>query len=276
MDMLRDAGLKFRKANRLDICMVENFPIALVFLPAADIPRFVSESYVDIGITGQDMIQESDISAAKPVTQELPLGFGRCELQIQVPKDSQIKSAEDLAGQKIATSFNVVVAKHFGGIDKNKHTTIVYMGGSVETACTLGLAQGIVDLVESGESMRAAGLKPIGRPILSTEAVLITSSGLKDPDKVATAKTLKSRLAAVITSSTYLLCRYNISQEHRSGAEDIIRSTILATRKLENQGDRFEVSCMVEREKAATVLDDLQAKGAQDIIMTKIENPSLA
>ncbi|EUC59852.1 ATP phosphoribosyltransferase [Rhizoctonia solani AG-3 Rhs1AP] len=180
VEMLRGSGLEFSKPNRLDICMVKNMPITLVFLPAADIPRFVGESNVDMGITGQDVILESKMQEL--TTESLALGFGRCKLQVQVPMSSGIERIEDLAGKKIATSFDSVAREHFGKIDARLGTTTVveYLSGSVETACALGLAEGIVDLVESGETMRAAGLKPI-ETIMSSEAVLISSSMSKKP-----------------------------------------------------------------------------------------------
>ncbi|KAG8721147.1 ATP phosphoribosyltransferase (ATP-PRTase) (ATP-PRT) [Ceratobasidium sp. 394] len=143
MDLLRRADLQFAKPNRLDICVVKNLPITLVFLPAADIPRFVGQSNVDISITGQDVVLESGIQS---LTKEmLRLGFGRCKLQVQVPANSKIEREEDLAGRRIATSFETIAGEHFGKIDRRMgtKTRIEYLSGSVETACTLGLAEGI-------------------------------------------------------------------------------------------------------------------------------------
>ncbi|KAJ1299852.1 hypothetical protein OPQ81_002647 [Rhizoctonia solani] len=143
MEMLRSTGLQFSKPNRLDICMVKNMPITLVFLPAADIPRFVGESNVDMGITGQDVILESKMQALTTVS--LALGFGRCKLQVQVPVSSGLEHVEDLAGKKIATSFEFVAGEHFDKLDARlgTKTTVEYISGSVETACALGLADGI-------------------------------------------------------------------------------------------------------------------------------------
>ncbi|CAE6451318.1 unnamed protein product [Rhizoctonia solani] len=209
VEMLRSAGLEFTKPNRLDICMAKNMPITLVFLPAADIPRFVGESNVDMGITGQDVIFESKMQAL--TTESLALGFGRCKLQVQVPVSSGIDRIEDLAGKRIATSFESVAREHFEVIDARlgTKTVVEHLSGSVETACALGLADGIVDLVESGETMRAAGLKAIAT-IMSSEAVLISSSTPKKPHMLSVAEQLKSRLAGVVASAKYILCQYNI------------------------------------------------------------------
>lgn len=105
-----------------------------------------------MGITGQDMVAEANVSNL--VSEVLPLGFGKCKLQVQVPERSGIKTVEELAGKKVATSFEVLSAQYFGAIDKKlglvgegvaagKGTRIEYVGGSVEAACALGLAEGI-------------------------------------------------------------------------------------------------------------------------------------
>jgi len=121
--------------------------ILRVFLPASDIPSFVGKGNVDLGITGHDVILEAAMQDY--VTEELRLGFGKCALQVQVPEASSIKTVEDLAGKRVVTSFETVAGEYFGAIDDrlgfqgDKRTKIEYVGGSVEAACALGLADGI-------------------------------------------------------------------------------------------------------------------------------------
>jgi ATP phosphoribosyltransferase len=111
----------------------------------------VGKGNVDLGITGQDVILEAQMS--QHVTVALPLGFGKCALQVQVPEAGSIKTVEDLAGKRVVTSFEVLSGKYFDEIDDkaglqgDSRTKIEYVGGSVEAACALGLADGIVDLV---------------------------------------------------------------------------------------------------------------------------------
>ena len=125
-----------------------------IFLNASDIPQFVGSGNVDLGITGQDQIAESGL--ASEINEVLPLGFGKCRLQVQIPDSSPIQSVEELAGKSIATSFEYVTEDYFRGIDKAAETSrnangekllgptnIRYVGGSVEAACALGLADGI-------------------------------------------------------------------------------------------------------------------------------------
>lgn len=156
------ADIQFRRSNRLDVCLVINHPIALyayphrssttltshsVFLPAADIPSFVGNGNVDLGITGHDVILEANMQ--HKVTEIQRLAFGKCALQVQVPEHSPIKTVEDLAGKRVVTSFEDIAGAYFSQLDDRlalvgeQRTKIQYIGGSVEAACALGLADGI-------------------------------------------------------------------------------------------------------------------------------------
>ena len=118
-----------------------------MFLPASDIPSFVGKGDVDIGITGHDVILEAQMNGL--VSETLPLGFGRCKLQVQVPELGPFKTVDDLAGKRIVTSFENVAGEYFAALDDklglvgDQRTKIQYIGGSVEAACALGLADGI-------------------------------------------------------------------------------------------------------------------------------------
>lgn len=156
LDLLSGSDIQFRRETRLDIALVKNLPIALIFLPAADIPTFVGEGRVDLGITGRDQVGEHD--AALPegeesgVAEVLDLGFGGCKLQVQVPEKGDITEAKQLVGKNVVTSFTALSTQFFAGLEgvtteKALKTKIKYVGGSVEAACALGVADGIVDLV---------------------------------------------------------------------------------------------------------------------------------
>lgn len=118
-----------------------------MFLPASDIPSFVGKGDVDLGITGHDVILESQMESL--VTEVLRLGFGKCSLQIQVPEAGSLKTVEDLAGKRVVSSFKNLSADYFSKVDtrlqlsEDNRTKIEYVGGSVEAACALGLADGI-------------------------------------------------------------------------------------------------------------------------------------
>ena len=135
-----------------------------MFLPAADIPTFVGEGRVDLGITGRDQVAEHDCvnppTESTGVEEVMDLEFGRCKLQVQVPDKGPISRPEELVGKNIVTSFTNLSEQYFAGLEqaetaaetngaapKATKTTIKYVGGSVEAACALGVADGIVDLV---------------------------------------------------------------------------------------------------------------------------------
>lgn len=165
LDLLAGSDIKFRRETRLDIALVKNHEIALVFLPAADIPTFVGEGRVDLGITGRDQVAEHDAltpsSEGNGVEELLDLGFGKCKLQVQVPDMGMIADPKDLIGKNICSSFIGLTEKYFEQLEEKEGkqkdgdlpmqdklwTKIMYIGGSVEAACALGVADGIVDLV---------------------------------------------------------------------------------------------------------------------------------
>lgn len=157
VDLLSGSDIQFHRHNRLDIALVKNFPLALIFLPAADIPTFVGEGRVDLGITGQDQVAEHESSTppteSTGVTELLDLEFGRCKLQVQVPENGDIQTPDQLVGRNIVTSFTNLSEKYFKDLEAKSSngagssTNIKFVGGSVEAACALGVADGIVDLV---------------------------------------------------------------------------------------------------------------------------------
>ena len=207
LDLLSGSDIQFHRHNRLDIALVKNLPLALVFLPAADIPTFVGEGRVDLGITGRDQVAEHECvappTATTGVTELMDLGFGKCMLQVQVPAKGDITKPEDLIGKNVVTSFTNLTEQYFkrleveqgASADAPLKTKIKYVGGSVEAACALGVADGIVDLVESGETMRAAGLKAIST-VMPTSCALISSKHPSDPKLV---ELIHARIKGVIS-----------------------------------------------------------------------------
>jgi len=289
LDLLAGSDIQFHRQNRLDIALVKNMPIALIFLPAADIPTFVGEGRVDVGITGRDQVAEH--AAETPPTEStgvveiMDLEFGRCKLQVQVPEKGGIESPSQLIGRNIVTSFTHLSSNYFAALEqsafseteaqangnttsKKLRTSIKYVGGSVEAACALGVADGIVDLVESGETMRAAGLKAIAT-VMETSAVLIQSKHPSDPKLVTL---LVNRIRGVITAQKYVLCTYNVERVNLARAAAITPGKRAPTiNSLEDEG-WVAVSAMVLRASIAQVMDELTEIGATDILVTKLEN----
>ncbi|UZJ53368.1 hypothetical protein CBS101457_002688 [Exobasidium rhododendri] len=273
LELLQGADVQFKRAHRLDVALVQNHPMALVFLPAADIPRFVGEGNVDLGITGQDMVAEAGANVSALIQEELQLGFGKCSLQVQVPEESPLKTVEDLVGKKVATSFDYLAAEYFADLDKKKgvKTQIEYVGGSVEAACALGLADGIVDLVESGETMRACGLHPIAT-LLKSQAVLIRSKKPHERSNTDLINLITRRLRGVIAASRYVLVTYNVDKPTLERAMKITPGRRAATVMPLDASTWSAVQAMVLRNNVALICDELESVGAQDILVMQLAN----
>lgn len=286
LDLLHGSDIQFHRHSRLDIALVKNLPLALIFLPAADIPTFVGEGRVDLGITGRDQVAEHECvvppTATQGVEELLDLDFGKCSLQVQVPAKGNLTRPEDLIGKNVVTSFTNLTEQYFRRLEAEQagsayceanrneklKTVIKYVGGSVEAACALGVADGIVDLVESGETMRAAGLKAIST-VVSTSAILIKS---KRPSDVKLVELITARIKGVITAQKYVLCTYNIQRSHLDAASKITPGRRAPTVNALEEDGWLAVSAMVLRKDIAIAMDKLTEIGATDLIVTKIEN----
>ncbi|KAI6014677.1 hypothetical protein EDC04DRAFT_2870652 [Pisolithus marmoratus] len=271
LQLLSGADIQFRKSHRLDVCLVMNLPIALIFLPAADIPSFVGNGNVDIGITGHDVVLEAGMQ--NKVTEIQKLGFGKCALQVQVPEHGPIQSVEQLAGRRVVTSFEVLSAEYFGKLDGqlqltgDQRTKIQYVGGSVEVACALGLADGI----ESGETMRAAGLRAVST-VLETEGVLIKSNTPSRADLTPLIDLVANRIAGVVAAEKYVVCSYNISRDDLPLAVQITPGRRAPTISPLDQEGWVDVSAMVLKKDCARVMDELVKIGAQDVLIFNLDN----
>ncbi|KAL8836030.1 MAG: hypothetical protein Q9170_003075 [Blastenia crenularia] len=290
LDLLAGSDIQFRREHRSDIAYVKNHHIALVFLPAADIPTFVGEGNVDLGITGLDQILEHE--ATSPASEDtgaeqvLDLAFGSCKLEVQVLESGPCKEPKDLIGRNICTSFVGLTEKFFAALEEQEQeqgegkangtisagkqlkTKIKYLSGSVEVACALGVADGIVDLVESGDTMRANGLKAI-HTVEESKAVLIKSKHPTDPKLVTK---VASRIRGVIAAQQFVLCQYNIARHLLPTATKITPGKRAPTVTQLDEVDWVAVSSMVEKKKIATVMDELASCGATDILVLNIGN----
>ncbi|KAL8852332.1 MAG: hypothetical protein Q9221_002828 [Calogaya cf. arnoldii] len=311
LNLLERADIQFSREHRLDIALVKNLPIAIVFLPAADIPTFVGEGRVDIGITGYDQVREHEVgvralcrerrsSEAATAMEErakakaceiiMDLGFGACKLQVQVPEHGQFQSPTDLIGRNIGTSFVHLAEQYFRELELNEaeglevschgrsKTNIIELSGSVEAAYALGLADGIVDLVgkfqmhncmdESGETMKAAGLKAIDT-VVESSAILIRS---RSPGDAALVDLIAARIRGAITAQVFVLCSYNIERHRLAAATRIAPGKRAPTVIPLDEEGWTAVSVMVEKRRIATIMDQLTQVGAKDILVLSISN----
>jgi ATP phosphoribosyltransferase len=190
LQLLRDAGLRFEDGTRALTSKVDGFPLDILFVRTDDIVEFVADGVADLGITGTNLLIESgaDLDIL------IELGFGYCRLEAAVPNDSPVRSLEDLAGKRIATSHPNAAQTSFSA--RGIETEIVTISGAVEVAPTMGLADGIVDLVSSGSTLIMNGLRSVG-PLFASQAILVGGKGAT-PEAAAIMAEVQTMLEAVI------------------------------------------------------------------------------
>lgn len=167
LNFLKKQGLNIPKSPKGAFIVPCEDDLEVLFVRYGDIPEYVASSAVDFGIVGENLLYEEN----KKVTLQIKLEFGKCRLVIAVPKGSKIKKPSDLEGERIATSYPNSLRKFLR--TKGLSAAIVNIRGSVEAAPTIGLADAVCDLTQSGKTLKANNLKVIAE-IIESEAVLIT------------------------------------------------------------------------------------------------------
>jgi len=177
VELLKNCGLNFENYKSSLISPVSNFPLEILFLRDDDIPEYVQDGIADLGIVGENVIQETQVE----VSYLQRLGFGKCSLKIAVPNGEGIQTLGDLNGKSIATTYPVILGKF---LERNNITSdIRTISGSVEISPGLGLADAICDLVSTGGTLKSNGLKPFA-DVMSSEAVLIGRKGSENEDLI--------------------------------------------------------------------------------------------
>ncbi|HEX8019824.1 ATP phosphoribosyltransferase [Mucilaginibacter sp.] len=177
VELLKNCGLNFENYKSSLISPVSNFPLEILFLRDDDIPEYVQDGIADLGIVGENVIQETEVE----VSYLQRLGFGKCSLKIAVPNNSDINSLADLDGKAIATTYPAILGKFLK--QQNITSDIRTISGSVEISPGLGLSDAICDLVSTGGTLKSNGLKPFA-DVMSSEAVLIGSKAIAESDLV--------------------------------------------------------------------------------------------
>ncbi|OLP79204.1 ATP phosphoribosyltransferase [Symbiodinium microadriaticum] len=284
MKILKGAGFDAKRPDRLDVAMCKDVPIKLVFLPAADIPSYVMEGNVDIGISGSDMLEESMIDAGfdaecAPIKVILKLGIGKCRLCLQAPQQHCDRPPKDFVGQRIVTSFPALTKRYFerlAGEDAQQKTHIKEVSGSVEAACGLGLADAVVDLVETGTTMKAAGLDIVSE-VLETEALLFQqlpteANGLSSGSKADVLKLIENRVSGYLTATKHVMIVCNCHHDSLAAVCQLMpgkRSPTVTELKEESW---HSVSALVKNSESNRIMDDLSKAGAKDILCLALAN----
>jgi ATP phosphoribosyltransferase len=261
-ELLSQAGLKFRRQSRGLFAKVSGLPIDLVFLRTDDIPTLCAEGAIDMGISGSDLVDES----LQELEVRMKLGVGRCRLAVCVPDDAKLSSAADLDKKRIATSFPNVTQQYLARHNATAH--LVSLSGSVEVMIQLGVADAIVDLVETGSTLAANRLRILAE-IGSYETVLIQNDRCRDPQM---ADRVVRRLEGVVIARDYSLLEYNVPRNKLADAEAITPGFNSPTVNDLEDKQWCSVRVMVRRGDVIDAMERLEALGASAIIETPISN----
>jgi ATP phosphoribosyltransferase len=259
-ELLRDAGYKQRRdIHELALSDPRNY-VEFFYLRPRDIAVYVGAGTVDVGITGRDLLLDSGAEAIE----HLELGFGASTFRYAAPP-RKISSIEDLAGKRVATSYSHLVSNHLRsfGVDAQ----VVHLDGAVETAVRLGVADAVADVVETGATLRAAGLEIFGDPILVSEAILV-----RRPDTPESAiATITGRLRSVLIARQYVLLDYDIPESALAEAAVITPGYEAPTvTPLHGSPDWRAVRVLVPRSEMNHVMDQLYAVGARAVLATEL------
>ena len=257
--ILKEAGLSYHKSLRSDIAICHNLPVAIIFLPAKDIPNYVSQGDVDLGITGRDLLLESKAK----IKEQLPLNYGKCRLCL-LTMDSNKTTLLKNNKLRVATSYPTLTKQFL----QKKNFNLINLSGSVEIACNLGLADFVVDLVETGETLRAMGLKIVDT-ILTSEALLITNPNTKYKDLT---KQISLRIGGVCKAKSYSLIEYNIERKNLKKGEKLTPGTTSPSLIPLEDKNWVAVRSLIKKETVAEVMEKLEKIGAKDIFTCDLQN----
>lgn len=261
VELLKNCGLNFENYKSSLISPVSNFPLEILFLRDDDIPEYVQDGIADLGIVGENVIQETEVE----VSYLQRLGFGKCSLKIAVPNNNDIQSLTDLNGKAIATTYPVILGKFLK--EKGIQSDIRTISGSVEISPGLGLSDAICDLVSTGGTLKSNGLKPFA-DVMSSEAVLIGSKTTENHDLVLE---LIQRIQSVLRAKE---TKYVVLNVHKDNLDTVI--ALLPGVKSPSviplaEADWVAVHTVIPERDFWNRISQLKQAGAQGILVMPIE-----
>jgi ATP phosphoribosyltransferase len=259
-EMLRESGYRQRSDPRELVLQDPENGTEFFFLRPRDIAVYVGAGQLDVGITGRDLLLDS----GAPAEEILTLGFGGSTFRYAA-RPGTATTVKDFVGRRVATSYPGLVAKHLA--DLGITAEVIRLDGAVETAVQLGVADVIADVVETGSTMRQAGLQIVGEPILRSEAVLVRRAGAPASPAV---EQLVRRMQGVIIARQYVLMDYDVRAELVSEAVQLTPGLESPTVSPLHEKGWVAVRAMVPRRDTNRVMDELWTLGARGILVTDI------
>ena len=261
VQLLKNCGLDFENYKSSLITSVANFPLEILFLRDDDIPGYVEQGIADLGIVGENVIDESEAQ----VSYVKRLGFGKCTLKLAVPKDSKIEDLKDLNGKAIATSYPVIL-KNF--LDEYQITAdIRLISGSVEISPGLGLSDAICDIVSTGGTLKSNGLKPFA-DVRRSEAILIGRKGLEDNLILAE---LVQRIESVLLAKETKYVVLNVEKKNLPAITSLLHGVRSPTVVPLAEEGWVAVHTVISEDDFWEKINTLKSAGAQGLVVMPIE-----
>ena len=263
LELLKSCGIQLSNGNRKLKAESKNFPIEVLFLRDDDIPQYVEQGVADIGILGENEVWEKD----KDVLTIKKLGFASCKLSLAIPKDEVYTDLSYFNNKKVATSYPRILAKFFA--EKNIPIEIEEIGGSVEIAPGIGLANAIFDIVSTGSTLLMNGLKEV-EVVTSSTAVLISTQNL-NTEKQQILDKLVFRIDAVRAADENKYILLNAPESSVESITNILPGMKSPTILPLSKPGWVSIHSVVKEDEFWEVIDQLKLFGAQGILVVPIE-----
>lgn len=263
VELLREAGISIGENNRRLLSRSPNFPVEVLYLRDDDIPQTVSCGIADLGIVGLNEVEER----GHPVDILQHLGFGKCRLSLAIPAYIGYTGPGFFEGRKVATSYPRILKAYFE--EKNIRCEIREIAGSVEISPSIGLADGIFDIVSSGGTLVQNGLAEVEK-VMDSDAVLIGTPGL-DGEKMQTVRTLMSRFTSGLRSRGKKYMLVNVPNDRIDEALEIIPSMKSPTLLPLADKGWSAIHAVIDESEVWDMADRLKAIGAEDILVLSME-----
>ncbi|MFC9772456.1 MULTISPECIES: ATP phosphoribosyltransferase [unclassified Pseudarthrobacter] len=261
--MLSEAGYRQRRDSRELVMVDPDNDIEFFFLRPRDIAVYVGRGTLDVGITGRDLLLDAEVEAEEL----LPLGFAASTFRFAGPV-GDFASAEELDGKRLATSYDGLLRGYLA--ERGINANVVRLDGAVESSVRLGVADAIADVVETGNTLKAAGMEIFGDPILKSEAVLIRRTGGTTNGTAKEVDVLIRRLQGVLVARQYVLMDYDIRKELVEKAAALTPGLESPTVSPLRDSDWVAVRSMVPKKETNRIMDELYDLGARAILVSSI------
>jgi ATP phosphoribosyltransferase len=259
--LMGEAGYQCRRYRRELSVLDKDHEIEFVFLRPRDIAVYVGRGILDMGITGRDLAREACVDLYEVLT----LGFGRSRFYYAVPEKYSL-GPESLNGLRIATSYPNLLREDLKA--RNMEAEMIVLDGAVEISVSLGVADAIADVVETGRTLSQAGLKVVGPPILESEAIVVARKDIHSLSPQL--KICIERLRGIVVGRDYVMIEYDAPKTILEKVCAITPGIEAPTIAPLSKTHWVAVKAMVKRKEANGIMDELSAAGAKGIVVVDI------